>query len=252
MSGDCSSSATTTPQVDASKPRSELVYPMSPTMPRTMRGMSTYASVVISPATTTRPVVQSTSQATRPSRSSASTASSTPSEIWSATLSGCPSVTDSDENRNSLTAGTLPAATGATRWLSLLRGLARHQARKRIQRRRRAVRDAADRLGDRQLQAVVAGQVAQRGGSRQPLGHLSDLLLDPVRRDALGEQFSGPPVSGQLRRAGGDQIAHAGHARVRARPGTECLAHARHLGHPAGDDRGLGVVAEPEPVGYPR
>jgi hypothetical protein len=29
------------------------------------------------------------------------TASRTPSEIWSATLSGCPSVTDSDVNRNS-------------------------------------------------------------------------------------------------------------------------------------------------------
>src|ERR671927_150218 len=34
--------------------------------------------------------------------SSRSTASSTPSEIWSAILSGWPSVTDSDVNRNSL------------------------------------------------------------------------------------------------------------------------------------------------------
>ena len=59
--------------------------------------------MVISPATTTSPVVQSTSQATRPRGSSDSTASSTPSEIWSATLSGWPSVTDSEVNRNSLT-----------------------------------------------------------------------------------------------------------------------------------------------------
>src|SRR6266576_788117 len=58
-------------------------------------------SVVISPATTTRPVVISVSQATRPAGSSVSTASSTASEIWSATLSGCPSVTDSEVKRNS-------------------------------------------------------------------------------------------------------------------------------------------------------
>src|SRR5207245_7959407 len=63
--------------------------------------MSTYVSVEISPATTTRPVVISVSQATRPAASSASTASRTVSEIWSATLSGCPSVTDSEVNRNS-------------------------------------------------------------------------------------------------------------------------------------------------------
>src|SRR5437764_611392 len=62
--------------------------------------MSTYVFVVISPATTTRPVVISVSQATRPSGSSARTASSTESEIWSATLSGCPSVTDSEVNEN--------------------------------------------------------------------------------------------------------------------------------------------------------
>jgi hypothetical protein len=58
--------------------------------------MSTYVSVVISPATTTRPVVTSVSHATRPCGSSVRTASRTESEIWSATLSGCPSVTDSE------------------------------------------------------------------------------------------------------------------------------------------------------------
>ena len=58
-----------------------------------------YSSVVISPATTTSPVVISVSQATRLSGSSASTASRTASEIWSATLSGCPSVTDSEVKR---------------------------------------------------------------------------------------------------------------------------------------------------------
>src|SRR5580704_17533154 len=69
---------------------------------RAISGMSTYVLVVISPETTTRPVLTSVSHATRPVGSSASTASSTPSEIWSAILSGCPSVTDSDVNRYSL------------------------------------------------------------------------------------------------------------------------------------------------------
>src|SRR6478752_7166651 len=64
--------------------------------------MSTYVSVEISPETTIRPVLTSVSHATRPYGSSARTASSTPSEIWSAILSGCPSVTDSEVNRNSL------------------------------------------------------------------------------------------------------------------------------------------------------
>src|SRR3954452_23725050 len=63
--------------------------------------MSTYVSVEISPDTTTRPVFTSVSQATRPVGSSRMTASRTPSEIWSATLSGWPSVTDSEVNRYS-------------------------------------------------------------------------------------------------------------------------------------------------------
>src|SRR5512141_1595468 len=63
--------------------------------------MSTYVSVEISPATTTSPVVISVSQATRPVGSSANTASRTVSETWSATLSGWPSVTDSEVKRNS-------------------------------------------------------------------------------------------------------------------------------------------------------
>src|SRR5215210_7933922 len=63
--------------------------------------MSTYVDVVISPATTTRPVVISVSQATRPFGSAARTASSTESETWSAILSGWPSVTDSEVKRNS-------------------------------------------------------------------------------------------------------------------------------------------------------
>src|SRR6266568_2343217 len=96
MSGDCSSSATTTPHVSASKPNFARVYPISRMRSRTMRGMSTYVVVVISPPTTTRPVVIRLSHGTRPIGLSVSTAAKTAIEIWSAILSGWPSVTDSD------------------------------------------------------------------------------------------------------------------------------------------------------------
>src|SRR5712671_3050655 len=67
---------------------------------RTIDGKSTYVFVVISPEIMARPVVTSVSQATRPRGSSARHASRIASEIWSAILSGWPSVTDSDVNKN--------------------------------------------------------------------------------------------------------------------------------------------------------
>src|SRR5450759_3065666 len=68
---------------------------------RATAGISIYVHVVISPEITTSPVVTSVSQAPLPLGSFFSTASSTASEIWSASLSGCPSLTDSDVNKNS-------------------------------------------------------------------------------------------------------------------------------------------------------
>src|SRR5437867_10374750 len=62
---------------------------------RTTAGISTQAEVVISPATRMSPVVVAVSQATRAAGSWTIMASRTPSEIWSQSLSGCPSVTDS-------------------------------------------------------------------------------------------------------------------------------------------------------------
>ncbi len=61
-----------------------------------MSGTCTYVLVVISPATTAMPVVTIVSHATRLAGSSRRMASRTASEIWSATLSGWPSVTDSE------------------------------------------------------------------------------------------------------------------------------------------------------------
>ncbi len=71
---------------------------MSMMRSRTTRGISTYDSVVTSPATTTRPVVTRHSTATRLFGSCRNISSSTESLIWSAILSGCPSVTDSEVN----------------------------------------------------------------------------------------------------------------------------------------------------------
>src|SRR5579859_5132456 len=105
MSGDCSSIPTSTPQVSQSMPYLARVYPISLMVWRTRPAISTYASVVISPKTITVPVLSAVSQATRPSGSLLSTASSTASLIWSATLSGCPSVTDSEVEKRWRIAG---------------------------------------------------------------------------------------------------------------------------------------------------
>src|ERR1700745_871946 len=64
--------------------------------------MSTYVVVEISPGAAASPGFASFQHATRPEGSSRSTASRTPSEIWSAILSGWPSVTDSEVKRYSL------------------------------------------------------------------------------------------------------------------------------------------------------
>src|SRR5690606_22384016 len=63
---------------------------------RTRSSRSTQALVVISPPTMATPVFTMVSQATRANLSSARMASSTASEIWSASLSGWPSETDSE------------------------------------------------------------------------------------------------------------------------------------------------------------
>src|SRR6478735_1322958 len=79
---------------------------------RTMLLMSTYPVVVTSPATTTRPVVSSVSTATRLCGSCSSMASRTESLIWSAILSGWPSVTDSEVKRRPVTAVLLLSDAG--------------------------------------------------------------------------------------------------------------------------------------------
>ncbi len=72
---------------------------MSRILSRTSWAIGAYALVVTSPATCTRPVVISVSTATRDDGSSRRSASRIVSLIWSAILSGWPSVTDSEVKR---------------------------------------------------------------------------------------------------------------------------------------------------------
>ena len=73
-----------------------------------MPGMSTYVFVVTSPATWTWPVVIMVSTATLLSGSSLIIASRMASLIWSAILSGWPSVTDSEVNSRRATSSLHP------------------------------------------------------------------------------------------------------------------------------------------------
>src|SRR5919112_3450482 len=84
---------------------------MPSTVFRTMSAMSTYPAVVTSPAMCTWPVVIMVSTATRLRGSCASIASRMESLIWSAILSGWPSVTDSDVKRRRDTRYSLGSVT---------------------------------------------------------------------------------------------------------------------------------------------
>src|SRR3954452_8695827 len=83
---------------------------MSRIVSRTMFGIGTYADVVISPATTTSPVVRRVSHATRDLGSCSSRASRMASDTWSAILSGWPSVTDSEVKVQRVMGGFLLSA----------------------------------------------------------------------------------------------------------------------------------------------
>src|SRR5712692_1942521 len=80
--------------------------------------MSSSAWVVTSPMTTHRPLVMAVSHATRAAASWASMPSRIASETWSQTLSGCPSVTDSEVSRKEgeLEKVFTPAAMIAAVW----------------------------------------------------------------------------------------------------------------------------------------
>src|SRR3954463_10718647 len=210
---------------------------------RTRLRMSTEGSVVISPATTTSPVVISVSQATRPSGSSPRTASSTESEIWSAILSGWPSVTDSEvkEKERVVMAGRLANAPSLLGWFTA------HQACGEVG-DALAREDRADAFGDRELHVETVREVAQNGGRRQTLDRLADLGDRPFRRQALGDELAGMAVAAVAGPARGDQGAEPREAGEVLRPRSRRFPEPCHLREATRDERGLRVVAEPEPV----
>src|ERR1700758_318739 len=91
--------AESTPQELASNIYSALVYPILRITSRAISCTSKYVLDFTSPARITCPVVTSVSQATLLCGSNAKKLSIKASDIWSATLSGCPSLTDSEVNK---------------------------------------------------------------------------------------------------------------------------------------------------------
>src|SRR4029077_15954133 len=192
---------------------------MSPIVWRATRGMSTYVSVVISPATTTRPVVISVSQATRLWGSSVRTASSTESEIWSAILSGWPSVTDSEVKEKE----RLDIERQATQSRGLLLGwLAPHQAGVEFGQVLPG-EDCAHAFGDRQLDSEPAREFAQDRRRRQALHGLADLGNGALRCQALRDQLAGVTVARFQAAAADDKITDAGEDGESLRSGARSL-----------------------------
>src|SRR4029450_1950468 len=106
----------------------------------------------------------SVSHATRAVASSWSTASRTASQIWSAILSGCPSVTDSDVNSNvrALMAGECSRRSGL-----LHRRLTLHEPCDQVG-ERGAVEHRADTFRDGHLHLEPVRKIPERRGGGQP------------------------------------------------------------------------------------
>src|SRR5688500_11984696 len=97
MSGDCCVTIRLMNTLTAWNKSSSLTYPISRMHVQAILSKSSFDLVVISPPITTRFDFTKVSQATRLNLSPERHASRTASEIVSATLSGCPSPTDSEE-----------------------------------------------------------------------------------------------------------------------------------------------------------
>src|SRR5258708_33444602 len=150
---------------------------------RATASKSTRALVVISPASTTRLSLTSVSAATRERGSWARIASSTASEIWSATLSGWPSDPDSERKRKSLKTEVLvPAFIEAARIPNLVSV------------------PQVSRCADGEIAAAAAA----RGGNRARLGDLWDI-------PHLPQAYAREPRAGRLRPWGRNARRNAAH-----------------------------------------
>src|SRR3954452_4722156 len=176
---------------------------------RTIAAMSTYPAVVTSPAMCTWPVVISVSTATRLRGSCSSIASRMASLIWSAILSGWPSVTDSDVKRRRDTRFSLD-----------------RQA------------DRSDPSGQRYRRTPTVG-VSALGGARPAEGDSGpdagrDGVLAPardLRGGAIGGEHDRCVVGPAERLPGRDVVDH-----------EQVAALAGQLGAAVGEDVGVGVT----------
>src|SRR2546423_3636763 len=212
--------------------------------------MSTYVFVVISPPTTTRPVVISVSHATRPSESSLSTASSTASEIWSATLSGWPSVTDSEVKRNSRATELLDRHEAADpSHVAVLRpvdeyGLERRRVGPGLGQAGRRARAGGEVVDGRQRGVQV--DVQEAGRLVRGLGAGARLLEERI----VGEPLAAPPDRGERRAARGDDDQALRDAVEDRRAASSRAKLGR--GHAAGlDSPDRADVAQPRQGGEP-
>src|SRR5215510_905013 len=130
---------------------------------------------------------------------------------------------------------------------SLVRWSPPHQLSSKLA-QRTALEHRADALGDRHLDPEPPGEIPQHARRRQALHHLTDLPQRLLRGRAARHQLARPPVAAAGMPARDDQVAHAGEPGERLRIRTQRLAEPRDLDEPAGDERRLGVVSEPEPV----
>src|SRR5439155_18067312 len=149
-------------------------------------------------------VVTSVSQATRPAVSWDRTASRTASETWSATLSGWPSVTDSEVNEKLCAAISPKSSRTPERSLFALRAAAHQRRRQLLQ--ALAVEHAADGLRDRQLDSEAVREVAEHGRGRQALDDLADLGGRLAGRRSAGDQLAGTAVPSEAAPAGDHQV----------------------------------------------
>src|SRR3954454_9202820 len=217
--------------------------------------MSTYTEVEISPETTTSPVFTSVSQATRPYGSSVRTASRTPSEIWSATLSGCPSVTDSEVNRYSF------SPRFSVIWAQRLDGCRRSVAAWRDRRRDFAAgalvlvahqqphvgRERVVRVADGNPEPVEAADVPREGGVARILRQ-ARLLADRHEVAEVEEADHGDLVGEVVGRILVEP------ALVQAAIALDQVAHARGVGRDRGEavEHGVGEIdrgRDPQAVG---
>src|SRR3989475_27789 len=118
----------------------------------------------------------------------------------------------------------------------------------RLRRRLALEEHRADLLADGHAHGVATRERERRGDRPRPLGDHAGLPLDGGDRLAEGERYAELAVARETPGAREDEVAQAresreGRGRSAERDGEPC-----HLGEPARDERGAGVLAEAEPV----